>query len=32
MWMNRKDFTEMFEQQKKDIAAVVSEVDVKGKK
>ena len=32
MWMNRKDFTEMFEQQKKDIAAVVSEVDVKSKK
>ena len=27
MWMNRKDFTEMFEQQQKDIAAVVAEVE-----
>ena len=32
MWMDRKGFTEMFKKQQEEIAAVVADVDVKGKK
>ncbi|WP_352403000.1 tripartite tricarboxylate transporter substrate binding protein [Pyramidobacter sp.] len=32
MWMNREDFTKQVEEQKTDIAAVIAEIDVKGRK
>ncbi len=32
MWMNREDFTAHVENQKKDLAAVIAEIDVKGRK